>query len=626
MRPQLRITYTSSSCASPTGLTATGITQTGANISWTAAAGSIGYEYVVDQNAGNPAGAGTALTGTSTTVGGLSSSTTYYLHVRNKCAASSFSPWITISFVTTACPVAASLSATAITQTSATLSWGAVAGSIGYEYVLDQNPGNPAGAGTATTATTFGASGLTSATTYYLHVRNRCNSINYSAWSTISFITLACPVPTALTASNITQTTADLSWTGAPGNGYQYVVDQAAANPAGAGTPLAGTSFTATGLTSSTTYYLHVRNMCAATSISNWVTTSFITQDCPLPGNLSVSNITATTAMLSWSAANGYPDNAYVLDQSPANPPGPGTATAVTSFLATGLQQNTDYYLHVRGLCAATSISAWVTLHFKTGECNTPINILAGNITDTSADLLWSQMANVNTYHYKVDVVPPSLFDGTGAQSINKFNTHVGGLTPGTKYYVYVRSNCFVADSSAWGVDSFETLTGCDIPAVQVAGAGTDNPQAAWAPVQGALGYEYAVTHEQLPPALGKQTLNTALNLPLPADGKDYYLHVRTICGSFTIYSWWNSQLLRMGTTGINDSHSANSVWLYPNPAKDQLRVKGLTGDYNIYDINGRVFIKGNSLSKDFSIDVSGLPAGIYLLKAGYSHLKFSKL
>jgi hypothetical protein len=626
VRPQLRITYSASSCASPTALTATSITQTGANISWTAAAGSIGYEYIVDQNPGNPAGAGTALAGTGTSVSGLVSSTTYYLHVRNKCSASGFSPWVTISFVTAACPAAGGLSATAVTQTTATLSWTGVSGSVGYEYVLDQNAGNPAGAGTATMATSFGATSLTSASTYYLHVRNRCNSTNYSAWATISFITQACPTPTALVAANVGQTTADLSWTGVPGNGYEYVIDQLPGNPAGAGAPLAGTSFTATGLTSNTTYYLHVRNMCAATSISTWVTISFVTQPCPQPGNLSVSNITATTATLSWSAANGYPDNAYVLDQSPANPVVPGTATTVPSFLATALQQNTDYYLHVRGLCAPTSISAWVTLHFKTGECGTPVNILAGNITDTSADLLWSQMMNVNAYEYKVDVLPPSLFTGIGAQSIGKFNAHVGGLNPGTKYYVYVRSHCFVADSSGWGVDSFETLTGCDIPLVQISGAGTNNPQANWLPVQGALGYEYAVTNDAMPPALGAQTLNTSLNLPLPVDGKEYHLHVRAICGSFTIFSWWNSQLLRMGTTGIYNYHIGDEMVVYPNPANDVLHIKGGNGGYVIHDLDGRVVIQGSSVLNDFTIDVSRLPKGLYFLKTAGTYLKFAKL
>ena len=81
------------------------------------------------------------------------------------------------------------LAATNLTSSSADLSWGAVAGASGYEYVVSTNNIPPA-SGTATTGTTYNAGGLNSSSTYYLHVRTDCGGGTFSSWSTLSFQTL----------------------------------------------------------------------------------------------------------------------------------------------------------------------------------------------------------------------------------------------------------------------------------------------------------------------------------------------------------------------------------------------------------------------------------------------------
>jgi hypothetical protein len=81
------------------------------------------------------------------------------------------------------------LAANNITSTSADLSWTAVTGAVGYEYVLDQVSAAPSTAGTATMSTVYNATGLTPATVYYIHVRTDCGSSTFSPWSTLSFST-----------------------------------------------------------------------------------------------------------------------------------------------------------------------------------------------------------------------------------------------------------------------------------------------------------------------------------------------------------------------------------------------------------------------------------------------------
>lgn len=87
------------------------------------------------------------------------------------------------------CEAPINLVTSGVTNTSATISWDAVPGSVGYEYILDQVATAPTVAGTTLAATTHTESGtLSPASTYYFHVRNNCDG-DFSNWSTISFTT-----------------------------------------------------------------------------------------------------------------------------------------------------------------------------------------------------------------------------------------------------------------------------------------------------------------------------------------------------------------------------------------------------------------------------------------------------
>jgi hypothetical protein len=123
-----------------------------------------------------------------------SSSGTYYFAVRVNQPSSS--PWY-VAFddfkleLTPACPSPSGLATSALTDVSATITWTATSGN--YQYVIDQVAADPAGAGTNLAGETYNAASLNPVTTYYFHVRTDCGSGTYSAWSTVSFTTLATP-------------------------------------------------------------------------------------------------------------------------------------------------------------------------------------------------------------------------------------------------------------------------------------------------------------------------------------------------------------------------------------------------------------------------------------------------
>jgi chitodextrinase len=259
-----------------------------------------------------------------------------------------------------------------MTDVSADLSWTAQSGVSGYEYVVDQNASAPA-SGTSTTATSVNQTGLSASTVYYLHVRTDCGSANFSPWTTISFTTTAtpCAAPTGLAAANMTDVSADLSWTAQSGvSGYEYVVDQNASAPA-SGTSTTATSVNQTGLSASTVYYLHVRTDCGSGNFSTWTTISFTTTQtpppCPAPAGLSVINITNTSATLGWTFQAGAIGYQYVVDQSSADPAsGGGTNTSTNTGSVSGLSSGTVYYAHIRTDCGNGNFSDWTTVQFTT--------------------------------------------------------------------------------------------------------------------------------------------------------------------------------------------------------------------------------------------------------------------
>ena len=75
------------------------------------------------------------------------------------------------------------------------------------------------------------------------------------------------------------------------------------------------------------------------------------------------------------------------------------------------------------------------------------------------------------------------------------------------------------------------------------------------------------------------------------------------------------------------DENGLGTVDLYPNPAKDIIRIEGLEGEHeiSIYNTMG-MKVKTTTLQGDTEINISELPAGLYLVHMGNRHtLKFIK-
>lgn len=352
-------------CVAPGGITATGITQTNANIQWNVVAGATGYEYAVTTSA-TPPTTGNATTNVTYSATVLTASTTYYVHVRTQCG-SSFSSWATVPFTTlnpAICPDPAPVSVSNIATTGANVSWTTVNGAAGYEYAITTNPQPPAGGNNISVAT-YNAGLLTPGTTYYIHVRTQCTGGAFSNWVTRQFTTLVPPCPQPAPAvTNITTGTADISWPAVVGAvGYEFSVNNSPVAPSvGANTLL--TAQTIAGLGDNTPYYLHVRTNCGVGGFSAWRTVPFTTAAYCAPPTAIFSNITTTSADVNWNSILGSVSFEYVLSTD-ITPPLSGTKITGLNYNAKGLVHGTKYYMHMRSLCGP-DVSTWSTAGFVT--------------------------------------------------------------------------------------------------------------------------------------------------------------------------------------------------------------------------------------------------------------------
>jgi len=365
-----------SDCTPPTLQAVSGITANSALVSWTTPTNAVSYDVYHSTSNTIPASTVTptypGVTGTSTTIGGLNSNTTYYYWVRSNCStATGQSVWSFAGTFKTACstftvPYTENFDTTSVgssTNNNAPSCWAYLESTsfAGYGYV--------------TTTNNYSAPNA-----YYL----------YNSTATTGSQMLVSP-PTV----NISDGTKRVRFYARSGsNGYTLLVgtlsnpaDPASFTPIGSPIALTTTHTQYTvNIPAGSDLQLAFKHGLGGTGRGLYIDNITVQNipSCLEPTAVTSSNVASNTATIGWTEPSPVPAGGYEVYYSTSNtaPDASTVLNATNSATSTtasaplsGLQPSTTYYTWVRSSCSASDKSIWSTSTSFTTLC-VPITTL----------------------------------------------------------------------------------------------------------------------------------------------------------------------------------------------------------------------------------------------------------
>ncbi|MDO7851693.1 fibronectin type III domain-containing protein [Hymenobacter convexus] len=333
----------------------------------------------------------------------------------------------------TGCLTPASLTATAVTTTTATLSW--LTGGTGtYTVVYGPTGFNPATGGTTVSGITTGSTnltGLTPATTYQFYVTANCGTGSNSG-----------------TAGPVTFTTLILNDN--PCGATQLTINNVC-------TPVTSTTIGAT-QTPSTTYTGGTQGTgCGSVSAPRDVWFQFTTAATG-PTSTQV-RITVTGGAA--SVVRAYSGTACTGPLTYISCVGTASNTAAPVLDLTSLTPSTTYYIRVNEYSTTGTLGSFTICASPVPNCPAPTGLTAGSLTSFTAVLSWSgTLSTGGTYSviYGPRGFIPSA-SGTTVSGLTANTTTINGLSPTTDYDFYVQQICggFNGSSTLVGPSLFTT-------------------------------------------------------------------------------------------------------------------------------------------------------------------------
>ncbi|MDR1725196.1 MAG: T9SS type A sorting domain-containing protein [Bacteroidales bacterium] len=381
----------------------------------------------------NSAGNTVLATGTGLVNYTAPSSTTirFYTHTNSNCGESNTNRSRIVQCGTIQPPTVTTLSASSITQTTATLNKTVTAGtetitSQGFKYKQSS-----ASSWTDVTATSssYNLSGLTANTQYqfYAYATTASGTTN---GSTLTFTTSAIqpPTVTTLSASSITQTTATLNKTVTAGTetitsqGFKYKQSSASS---WTDVTVTSSSYNLSGLTANTQYQFYAY-ATTASGTTNGSTLTFTTSAIqpPTVTTLSASSITQTTATLNKTVTAGtetITSQGFKYKQSSASSWTDVTATS-SSYNLSGLTANTQYQFYAYATTASGTTNGSTLTFTTSATLSTNADLASLSVNGYSL----SPSFNVNITSYSV-TVPNSITTRTISATSADANATISG-------------------------------------------------------------------------------------------------------------------------------------------------------------------------------------------------------
>ncbi|HCN11874.1 MAG TPA: secretion protein, partial [Chryseobacterium sp.] len=406
------------------------------------------------------------------------------------------------------------------------------------------------------------------------------------------------PTAPSLSASGTTQTSTNLSWSGATDNvgitGYDVYQGAALLGST------SSTSYAVSGLSASTTYSFTVKAKDAAGNISAAsnavsVTTLAPVSDttAPTAPTLAASGTTSSSTNLSWSGAT---DNVGVTGYDVYQGAALLGATTSTSYAVSGLSASTTYSFSVKAKDAAGNVSA--------ASNTVSVTTLANSVTYCTA-------AATNTNDERIGNVKFGTINNssTGAAGYENFTAISTNVTRGTAYAISI--------TPTWTASKYNEAYSVYID-YNGNGVFTDSGEKVWTktgstttPVTGSITIPATAT-------LGATRMRVMMK---------YSTAPTSPCGTYT-YGQVEDYTVNIMSTAKEKAAIVNptrELSIYPNPVKGStLNITNAdSSEFSIYDLSGKQISNGKI--SDNTVSVNALPKGVYLIKVGNVSKKFIK-
>ncbi len=488
----------------PISLSSSQVNDTSAVISWGYMDSAISYNVQYKPNAATAWITLSNIQVTSISLAPLTPNTNYVFRVQAVCPEGNSNFSATSLFTTSgsSCGVPSGLTATNITTTSATLGWAAVQGASSYNVQYKTSASASWSASVSVAGNSYNLTGLTASTPYNFRVQAVCGS-SVSAFSASgTFTTLqgaaVCAVPTNLSAANISNTGATVTWAAVSGAVTYNLQYKVSGTTAWTSVSVATESYTLSNLTADTRYDFQVQTVCGGGVSSAYSSVQTFTTlgngggtSCAAPTGIVVSSVSATSVVVSWSTATGA--IAYIVNYKPVAAAIwlSQTVTATTATLV-NLLPATQYVYQVQTVCQGDGVVSGFSPqgNFTTSEqisCNPVTNLKSTSVNNSSAVISWTA-AQGGAVNYTLQYKLSSASNWTSVTVAGNTFT-LTGLLSGTTYTYRVQTNCQSSATSDWVSGGF-TTTGCSTPSnITFSNISYNTATVRWNNVSGVLYY-----------------------------------------------------------------------------------------------------------------------------------------
>lgn len=469
----------------------------------------------------------------------------------------------------------------------------------------------------------------------------------------------SCGSVTNASVSNITTSSASISWTAASNATSYNIRICPVASAACKDTSVTGTSISLTSLSAGTSFNYSITSVCS-TGTGTAATGTFMTisTSCGNVSNLAAASITSSGASLSWTAVSEA--LSYNIQYKPSTSTTWTTTTSTTASKAiTGLAASTVYNWQVQTVCNGLSGTYVAGANFTTAAppaCSAPAGLAASSISSSGATLSWTAVTGAASYNIQYKTSTATTWTTVTSTTASRSLT---GLAANTVYNWQVQTVCTGATSTYAAGTNFTTLasTACsDIyetnntstaaktiaTNTDISGlisSGTDKDWFKFSTVSPNTNIKVTLTNLAKDYDLRLYNSGASLLTTSAAAGTTSESITRNTTTAATyllqVYPYSSTQFsttqcytLRVNVAStifkldaggsVIPEYKDERISIYPNPAQQMLNVEvsdAAPNHISVYDINGReVFRKVTSKSLN-QIDLKSIPSGVYMIK-----------